>query len=35
LGNFFGLFLYYDIYLQVLKLDSLAIIFPTKPYLGG
>jgi hypothetical protein len=35
LGNFFGLFPYYDIYLQVLKLDGLAVIFPTtKPYLG-
>jgi hypothetical protein len=35
LGIFFGLFLYYKIYLQVLKLDGLAVIFPTKPYLGN
>jgi hypothetical protein len=34
LGKNFGLFPYYDIYLRVLKLDGLAIIFPTKPYSG-
>ncbi len=34
LGKIFGLFPYYDIYLQVLKLDGLAVILPTKPYLG-
>jgi hypothetical protein len=34
LGKIFGLFSYYDIYLQVLKLDGLAVMFPTKPYLG-
>ncbi len=34
LGKIIGLFPYYDIYLQVLKLDGLAVIFPTKPYLG-
>jgi hypothetical protein len=34
LGKIFGLFPYYDIYLQVLKLDGLATMFPTKPYLG-
>jgi hypothetical protein len=34
LGKIFGLFPYYDIYLQVMRLDGLAVIFPTKPYLG-
>ncbi len=35
IGQFFWLIpLYYDIYLRVLKLDGLAVIFPTKPYLG-
>jgi hypothetical protein len=32
-GKFFGLFPYYDIYLQVLKLDGLAVIFSVVLYL--
>ncbi len=35
LGKIFGLFPYYDIYLQVLKLDGLAVIFPTRGLLYG
>jgi hypothetical protein len=34
LGKNFGLFPYYDVYLQVLKLDGLTVVFPTKPCLG-